>query len=417
MKLLSWLSLVSIVFIFVACNGGDDTRTITFMDGEDVLFSQDYAVGDSLEDLVVPEVNEDGRQYFGWSDEIPSVMPNEDVTLHAVWDIADVFDYEIINGEIVILNYTGIRSEIIIPDTLEGYPVVELGKGAFEDNTVIKEVTLPNGLSVIGNSAFRNASIERITIPSSVVTMGHRTFQDASELTTVTFEEGSQLESLGQSTFWNAVSLTDFEIPESVQRFDRWTFEGASSLTSIHIPAGLISLGASPFRGARNLKTITVDEDNEAYTSLSGVLFDKDMRTLVKFPEGLEETTYTVPASVTAIQESAFSHARFLTTVLFEEGSRVESFGMGAFQNAKALTHIHIPASVTSLGGSAFSGASALESVTFSDNSQLIYINRAAFQDTMALTNIEIPDGVTTLGSRAFEGASALTRIYIPARM
>ncbi len=415
MKLLSWLSLVSIVFLFVACNGVEDTRTITFMDGDDVLFSQDYKVGDSLQDLVVPEVDEQGRQFLGWSDVIPSLMPDEDVILHAVWDIAGVFDYEIINGEIVILRYTGTLSELTIPDTLEGYPVVEIAKGAFEDNTVIKEVTLPEGLRVIGNSAFRNSSIERIIIPSSVVDMGHRTFQDASALTTVTFNEGSQLESLGESTFWNAVSLTDFEIPKRVQSVNRWTFEGARSLTSMHIPAGLISIGTSPFRGASNLTSITVDEANEAFTALNGVLFNKDMSTLMKFPEGLDETTYTVPQSVTTIQENAFSNAQYLTTVLFGEDSQVESFGIGVFQNAKALTHIHIPASVTSLGGSTFSGAIELETVTFAKNSQLIYINRAAFQDTVALTNVEIPNGVTTLGSRAFEGASALTRIYIPA--
>lgn len=410
-----WLSVFSVVLFLVACNGSEDTRKIIFMDGDEVLFSQDYVVGESLQDLVAPEVNKHGRQFFGWSDEIPSIMPDKDVILHAVWDLAGVFDYEIINNEIIILDYVGDLSELIIPDSMEGYPVVELGKGIFEDNTVIKVVTLPEGLRAIGNSAFRNSSIERIIIPSTVVNMGHRTFQDATGLTTVTFQEGSQLESLGESTFWNAVSLTDFEIPERVQSFNRWTFEGARSLTSIHIPAGVISIGTSPFRGASNLTSITVDEDNEAFTASNGVLFDKDMTTLMKFPEGLDETTYIVPQSVTTIQENAFSNAQYLTTVLFGEDSQVESFGIGAFQNAKALTSIHIPASVTSLGGSTFSGASALETVTFAKNSQLIYINRAAFQDTVALTNIEIPDGVTTLGSRAFEGANALTRIYIPA--
>ena len=416
MRKLFWsFSVVMMALSLAACTDEKATRTLTFMDGDEVLLSQNYVVGEALEDVQYPNLNTEGRTFFGWSDAIPNTMPDTDVTLHAVWAFSDVIDYEIVNEEVTLLAYLGLKPELVIPSTLNGYPVVAIGNAAFQDNAIVTHVTLPEGVKTIGDDAFRNSSIEHLEVPRSLLSIGNRAFQDATSLTTVTFAQDSQLESIGQSAFSQASALTNLHLPERLVSIGRWAFQDASGLTSIHLPGSLTSVGASPFRGASNLVSITVDEANATFTSVNGVLFDQQMTTLLKYPEGMELSEYTVPASVTEIGEFAFSYLDVLTTVLFAQGSEVENIGVGAFQNARALTTIHLPASVLNIGTSAFKGATALTTVTFAPASQLRFINTSAFEETVSLTTLEIPPSVTTIGSHAFKGARALTSLHLSA--
>jgi hypothetical protein len=107
-------------------------------------------------------------------------------------------------------------------------------------------------------------------------------------------------------------------------------------LTSIEIPASVTSIGRFVFHQAEALTSISVDVNNNNYSSdENGVLFNKDKTTLIQYPIGSTDSSYTIPEGVTSIGEYAF-------------------------YQASSLTSITIPASVTSIGNDAFFEASAL---------------------------------------------------------
>ena len=179
-------------------------------------------------------------------------------------------------------------------------------------------------------------------------------------------------------------------IPEGVTSIGDLAFSGATDLTSITFPASVTSKVYNAFFGATALASFTVDVANENYSSVAGVLFNKDATTLISYPAGKTGTTYSIPASVTSI-------------------------GWLAFRNATSLTSITIPASVTTIGDSAFPDTTSLTTVIFESDSQLTSIGDAAFQDATGLTSITIPASVTSIGGGAFLRATALTSITIPA--
>ena len=140
-----------------------------------------------------------------------------------------------------------------------------------------------------------------------------------------------------------------------------------------------------------------------------------------------------IPASVTTIEEGAFTGRGSLQSVTFEEGSELttieafafsgcqqlkevdlpeglETIGNCAFFNCDALTKIDIPASVTSIGEQTFDN-SGLKTVNFADNSHLEEIGYAAFKNCYYLTEVTIPASVTTIGNETFSGSRSLERV------
>jgi hypothetical protein len=292
-------------------------------------------------------------------------------------------------------------------------PAYTLTNGAVTNgNSCIGDVVIPAGVTSIGVQAFSQSTITGVTIPASVTSIGNLAFYYASSLNTVTFAPGSQLKSVGNRAFDSATAITSIAIPEGVTSIGNGAFSYATALTAIAIPASVTSIGDGAFDEVTALTAITVDPANQTFTSIDGVLFNKNASTLIRYPVGKSATSYTIPAGVTSIGEYAF-YLNALTSITIPEG--VTSIGGGAFQGATALISITIPASVTSIGYEAFVGADVLSSVTFAQGSQLTSIEDYAFSYATGLTSITIPAGVTSIGYNAFEGATSLSSITIPA--
>ena len=251
-------------------------------------------------------------------------------------------------GGYSLQKYNGKDKDVIVPSTFCGKPVVKIG-GAFEYNSSVESVTIPDSVTSIGDSAFCICtSLTSITIPDSVTSIGEWAFAYCTSLTSITIPDN--VTSIGQYAFYNCTSLTSITIPDSVTSIGSYAFKKCTSLASVTFGADsqLTSIGYEAFRDCTSL------------------------------------TSITIPDSVTSIGGYAFSHCTSLTSITIPDG--VTSIGNGAFNNCTGLTSVTIGNGVTSIGSS-------------------------AFRDCTSLTSITIPDSVTSLGWDAFEDCTSLTSI------
>ena len=142
--------------------------------------------------------------------------------------------------------------------------MTSIGSSAFDGCSGLTSVTFGEGsrLESIGSNAFDGCSgLTSVEIPSSVTSIGYSfgsyAFDGCSGLTSVTFEEGSRLESIYSSTFRGCSGLTSVEIPSSVTRIGSDAFYGCSGLTSVEIPSSVTRIGSYAFSGCSGLTSVT----------------------------------------------------------------------------------------------------------------------------------------------------------------
>ena len=381
----------------------------------------------SIEEINIPKnVNSIGYRAFSDCENLININADENNETYKSID-GVLFSKD---GETLIICPEGKQGAYAIP---EG--VTNIGENAFSSCVKLSEVIIPEGVKNIGNSAFvwcRGLTI--ITIPASVTNMEHDTFRGCENLIEVTFAENSQLTSIPYSAFENCNNLTSvvFEEGGQLTSIEHSAFSGCNNLTSFTIPDGVTTIGSSAFQNCESLTTITipssvtslsadiiyrcdnfiafnVDDNNETYKSVNGVLFTKDGKTLVAYPKG-KEGPYTIPEGVITIGESAFSGCEKLSEVIIPEG--VTEIGERAFISCSGITSILIPSSVTNMGEYAFYNCDNIATVTFAENSQLTYVAQRAFMWCENLTSITIPSSVTSIGNYAFSNCRNLANIY-----
>lgn len=274
-----------------------------------------------------------------------------------------------------------------------GGGVSQLGEFAFANCPHLTEITASTNNPVFTSSggALFNHDLTTIveypgglagsyTIPASVRSIGNGAFAWCLDsLKSVTIPDS--VSNIGDSAFTWCVGLTNISIPDSVANIGASAFEGCYNITSVRIPASVTNIGDTAFTGAVR-SGITVDIDNEAYTSTSGVLFNKERTRLIQYPMSNPQRSYTIPFGVTSIADYAFSGAGLDSLTIPDTLANIEA---DAFISFYAPT-IVIPNSVTNIGVDAFADSS--------------------------LTNATIGNGLVNLGEQAFYNCSGLKHVY-----
>ena len=276
--------------------------------------------------------------------------------------------------------------------------VTSIGDAAFAGCTSLTSVTIPSSVTNIGYEAFTGSSLTSVTI-DGVTSMEWQAFCQCPSLTNVTIANG--VASMGDDAFASCTSLRTVTIPNGV--IGNHAFDSCSSLTSATIGNGVTNIGIGPFSQCASLTAIAVDELNPVYSSVEGVLFNKSQTTLLEYPVGKTETSYTISNSVTSIGDYAFDSCASLTSVSIPNS--VTSIGDGVFSDCASLTSITIGNGVTSIGQGMFAGCTKLANVTIS--SSVTSIGEQAFAGTL-LTRVTIPASVTSIGDQAFGWCSNL---------
>ena len=235
----------------------------------------------------------------------------------------------------------------------------------FINNEKVKELIIPNSVTIIKNGAFAGCDdLTSVTIPSSVTVIGEYVFEFCSSLTSVTI--GNSVTSIGGYAFSGCSSLTSVTIGNSVTSIGDYAFCGCESLLSIIIPNSVTSIGNSTFSGCSSL------------------------------------TSVTIPNSVTSIGNSTFSSCSSLTSVTF--GNSVASIADYAFWGCNSLISVTIPNYVTTIGNSAFKNCSNLTTVSIGSNMSNIRNN--AFSGCKELSDVICyAENVPEAAYDAFQGS------------
>lgn len=228
-------------------------------------------------------------------------------------------------------------------------------------------------------------------------------------------------------------------------------------IVAVTIPKSVTNVGRFAFSECSELIKLNVDEENEAYAAVNGVLYTKDMTKMVICPLG--QTIVVLPESITEIESYAFYGCSKLSSVTIPDS--VTYIGQSAFWGCESLTKLQLPDSVTVIDEYAFYMCSHLVSVNVPSNvkklsryafafcydlevitlpeglefidesamegcsklekiplpSTVTTIESSAFEDCTALLNINIPEKVTAIGSYAFDGCTELINVTLPTRL
>ncbi len=260
------------------------------------------------------------------------------------------FNYTSSNGVVTITGYTGSGGAVTIPSSINGLPVTCIGSYAFAGVTTLTSVTFPTGITNIGLQAFAYCgSLTSITIPSNVAHL-----------------------IIGIEAFAYCVNLT-----------------------SLNIPAGVTDIGFEAFYDCPSLVAITVDPANAGFSSVNGVLFNKDQSIIYQFPGGIAGS-FTIPASVTTIGNNSFAYCAKLNSVAMPNS--VMFIEDNAFAYSTNLTTVTVGNSVINIRNGAFTECTSLKSIYFKGNAPSVPQSAGVFSGDANATAYYLP-GTTGWGN------------------
>lgn len=318
----------------------------------------------------------------------------------------DYLTYKFANGAAVITGCdSDFEGEMIIPDSIDGYPVKIIDNNAFSGCIYMTDVVIPEGVIIIKSSAFAGCpALSAVTIPSTVTNIvynafgeynyyngNHSWYYDTLNTNNITRVNISDIDAWlnidfetelsnplnnGADLYLNGEKLTDLVIPEDFTFIGSYTFYGCTSLESVKIGDNIVRIDGYAFEGCTSLKNVTLGN------------------------------------KVAIIGNYAFWGCSSLKNIVIP--SSVSNIGWEAFKRCTSLESVVICDSEYSgrqIGGYAFAECSSLKNLVIGDN--VSYIDHHAFYNCTELESVSLGSDVFNIEESAFLGCENINRVDV----
>lgn len=367
-------------------------------------------------------------------------------------------------------NYNGKATDVVLPAKIGGFNVYGINYYAFDDAKTVKSIKVP--ATFIDELEIYATTLESVEVDSKneKYSSVDGVVYDKEKKTLIFCPQGKTsvkvpdgVQTIGESSFYGCKNLKSISLPDSLKTIEIGAFESCESLASVIIPKGVTEIGEYAFMNCKSLESINVDSANKNYTSVDGVLFNKDKTVLIKCPA--KKTSVTIPATVNTIKYYAFGDCAELKALNFPAGveyignlknckslesitvdsnnknyssdsgilydkkkteliicpkqksgkvvipDTVEEIMASAFENCKKITDVKLPASLKTVRDNAFNDCTAMKIDMMPNN--LIAVSYKAFGNCTNLKSADMPKTLDYLDVFAFDGCTNLTAINI----
>lgn len=390
-------------------------------------------------------------------------------------------------------------TDVSLPNSLA---VIEYG--VFSWCTNLKNISIPSSVEEIKSSAFKNCrSLNNIEFPNSVKKIGYETFSCCglsmvvlpanTIVTTDSFSPHVDVYKVGEGplknyngsnkeiitpdlfvienevlqgylgrdeeivipdgvkvidsfAFTNKTCVKSIKLSNSVKEIKTNAFYACTGLCSLYISASVEKIEpgiATSQEGELTIESIEVDENNKYYSSLDGNLYNKEKTRIIQYAVGKKDRFFSIPESVTSIEDEAFWSAINLTEVKIPNG--VVTIGRDAFRDCYSLSKISIPDSVQEIGDQVFTCCSNLEIIEIGSGLQKtgslyeecyeikhVFIKDVAkycsndidypcnsygynlYLNGELIKELVIPEGVSVIKSCAFCACDSIEKVILP---
>lgn len=304
------------------------------------------------------------------------------------------FNEENNRTEAVIQGYRGSDSDVVIPNSIDGFVVTAISMYAFSGRSDLASITIPSTIQSIGEDAFLECDGLKKVYASSIEDWCKIDFS---------YPEANPL-FRGADLYVDNKLVTDVTIPDGVKSIGKYAFYGYSSLKSISFPSSIRSIGEDAFSDCTNLDEVYATNIED----WCKIKFEDEFSNPIHYAgkiyiDGELATDITIPKGITKICDYAFENCDTITNVVIPNS--VISIGDSAFSRCYNLKNISIPNSVVNIDEGAFSSCSNLEKVEIPDGIKFIKDYTFAFCEN--LTTIIIPQSVKKIGYLAFDSDSS----------
>ena len=322
-------------------------------------------------------------------------------------------------GNGAFANLSGLKT-IIIPGTVK-----EIGENAFTNNADLTRVVLQEGIEMIGDEAFKECdNLTTIELPESLRSIGSNAFQECSKLDNVIIP--SQITRIEVATFYDCSNLTTIKLPENLQIIQDYAFSSCICLDNIYISKNVNSIANNAFNRCTNLTNIEIAEENTkySYSQENGMLMDLENNNILFISgEVLKNiTTFSIPDGITNFNTSINSYTNITAIII---PSSLETIGT-AYIFPNTISDVQITGGNNEHfaveNGCLYNGDKTELIMCFTKESEVniadetTRIKDYAFMQATNIENVNFDGNITTIGSQVFWYSNTkLKKVYIGA--
>lgn len=342
-KALILVTMMIGIFTMTSCQNNKQVSLTLYPNNGNPSVTVNVNKNESLDKLI--SFSYDGYFFVGWyyDREFKNrvVFPTtfeEDTALYGGWHTYVNYELDETTDTYAVTSVVLPFNKIEVLREYKGKEVTIIRENAFKDNENIVQLVLPNTITTIEDNAFSNMTkLEEINLPDSITNIGKNLFVGSDN---IIYDNHSGLKYIDN---WlvdaSECSQIEVKLKDTTIGIFEEAFKNCIEITKITIPAHLWYLGQNAFVSTNSLKEIEVSENNSNFSSLNGVLYNKDQTILIKYPSSRVNVEITIPFSVKVIEERAFDRCHNL--VVINLTTNLEEIKKHAFYNCRELTTIN----------------------------------------------------------------------------